>query len=350
MRRLLIAGAIACAPAANLSYAHTVGISRGDYRVSGSKVFAEIVFSRSELMSVMPGLDANRDGSITAQEAESAQPLLAREIASRLELESPSGTCVGDLDGVALTEEDGLSVRVVLARGSESLSLRAGFLDGLSLGHRHLAAVTGPDGSTARVVAYEAQPVIPIAVTAASASGLLWPIFRLGLEHILTGYDHLVFLFGLILIGGRLRQLLAIVTAFTLAHSVTLGLAALSVFTPSPRLVEPAIALSIAYVGIENWFVSDAGHRWLVTFPFGLVHGFGFAGALAEIEVPSGQIPLALASFNVGVEAGQVAVLAAVLPALVWLGRRPWFARVGVKAASAAVALAGLVWFAERLA
>jgi len=96
--------------------------------------------------------------------------------------------------------------------------------------------------------------------------------------------------------------------------------------------------------------VRDAGHRWLVTFPFGLVHGFGFAGALAEISIPSGQIPLALASFNVGVEAGQVAVLTAVLPALVWLGRRRWFSRVGVKAASTAVALSGLVWFAERLA
>jgi hydrogenase/urease accessory protein HupE len=176
-----------------------------------------------------------------------------------------------------------------------------------------------------------------------------WPLFRLGVQHILLGYDHLIFLLGLLLIGGRLRPLLVMVTAFTVAHSITLGLAALGVWAPSPRMVEPAIALSIAYVGVENWFVHDAARRWLITFPFGLIHGFGFAGALREISLPSSELPLALAAFNLGVEGGQVAVLAVVLPAVLWLGRSRWFADRGVKAASAAIALAGLFWFALRL-
>src|SRR6185503_8851629 len=159
----------------------------------------------------------------------------------------------------------------------------------------------------------------------------------------------LMFLLGLILVGGRLRPLLLVVTAFTVAHSLTLGMAALGAWAPSPGLVEPAIALSIAYVGVENWFVRDAGRRWLITFPFGLIHGFGFAGALQEISLPSAQIPVALAAFNVGVEAGQLAVLALVLPLLLWLGRRRWLPDRGVKILSTAIAVAGVCWFVSRL-
>src|SRR5260221_8258414 len=146
----------------------------------------------------------------------------------------------------------------------------------------------------------------------------------LGIEHILAGFTHVMFLFGVALVAGRLRTLLLAITAFTLAHSVTLGLATLGHWAPSPSLVEPAIALSIVYVGVENWFVRDASRRWMLTFPFGLIHGFGFAGALREIALPTAQVPLALVSFNLGVEAGQLMVLALVLPILFWLRHLPW--------------------------
>jgi len=122
--------------------------------------------------------------------------------------------------------------------------------------------------------------------------------------------------------------LAGVVTAFTLAHSITLALAALSIFAPSPRLVEPAIALSIAYVGVENLFVKDARRRWRITFPFGLVHGFGFAGALREIALPRAQVPVALVSFNLGVGFGDR----------------------GVKVLSVAIAAAGAGLFVARLA
>jgi hydrogenase/urease accessory protein HupE len=176
-----------------------------------------------------------------------------------------------------------------------------------------------------------------------------WPLFSLGVEHILTGYDHLLFLFGLILVGGTVRSLLFVISAFTLAHSITLGLATLNVWVPNPMLIEPAIALSVAYVGIENWFIADASRRWLITFPFGLIHGFGFAGALREISLPAGQIPIALAAFNIGVEAGQLAVLAIVLPIVLWLRQQHWFANWGVKGLSAGIAFAGLCWFISRV-
>jgi len=178
---------------------------------------------------------------------------------------------------------------------------------------------------------------------------MAWSMLKLGVEHILTGADHLVFLLGLILVGGTLRSLAGVVTAFTLAHSITLALAALSIFAPSPRLVEPAIALSIAYVGVENLFVRDARRRWRITFPFGLVHGFGFAGALREIALPRAQVPIALVSFNLGVEIGQLAVLSVALPLVLAARGAPWFGARGVKILSVAIAVGGAALFVTRL-
>ena len=350
MRRLAILGFIALlAPLARPAAAHTVGVSRGDYRVSGTGLEAELTFARPELEGAVPGLDENGDGVLTAAEVLAGRPPLAGLLARGLEVRSGSRACDGGFAGAELTEQDGLALRAAYrCPGSGAMSVRLGLLESLSLGHRHIATATTERGGTVRAVLYETSPELRL--EADGNGSVAFQLFRMGIQHILTGYDHLLFLLGLILVGGRLRPLLVVVTAFTVAHSLTLGLAALGLWAPSPRLVEPAIALSIAYVGIENWFVRDARRRWLITFPFGLVHGFGFAGALREIALPSGQIPLALASFNVGVEAGQLAVLALVLPAILWLGRRSWFADRGVRTVSTAIALAGLVWFVQRVA
>ena len=160
----------------------------------------------------------------------------------------------------------------------------------------------------------------------------LWDHVRdyllLGVEHIFTGYDHIAFLFGLLVIAGAhglrqgARRILAVVTAFTLAHSVTLILSALGLVTISSRVVEPAIAVSIAYVGVENLVNPTPRFRWLLTFGFGLIHGFGFASVLREIGLPSRGLLLSLVSFNVGVEIGQLAVVAAVLPLLSLVTKR----------------------------
>jgi hydrogenase/urease accessory protein HupE len=151
--------------------------------------------------------------------------------------------------------------------------------------------------------------------------------FALGVEHILTGFDHLLFVLGLLILAGRSWRLLATVTAFTVAHSVTLALATLGVVHVPQAPVEAAIALSIAFVAVEilRSRMGQAGlaarSPWVVAFAFGLLHGFGFAGALAETGLPENHIPLALLFFNLGVEAGQLLFIAAVL-ALAWLARR----------------------------
>ena len=178
---------------------------------------------------------------------------------------------------------------------------------------------------------------------------------RLGMAHIFTGYDHLAFLFGLLLVAttrglrGGLRYILGVVTAFTVAHSVTLIAAGLGWVRLPSRFVESAIALSIAYVALENLLVKEPKHRWLLTFFFGLVHGFGFASVLADIGLPpSGVIP-SLLSFNVGVELGQLTVVCAVAPILLWLvPRYRQSARVRT-IGSAVLLLLATYWFFERV-
>jgi hypothetical protein len=149
-------------------------------------------------------------------------------------------------------------------------------------------------------------------------------------EHIFQGYDHIAFLFGLLLVVGArrpregAREVLAIVTSFTVAHSLTLVGSALGWFALSPRVVEPANALSIAFVAVENLLPREPRGRWALTFGFGLVHGFGFAGVLQELGLPARGLVPSLLAFNVGVELGQLAVVLVALPVLAALSRDRW--------------------------
>jgi hypothetical protein len=171
----------------------------------------------------------------------------------------------------------------------------------------------------------------------------------LGIEHILTGYDHMLFLLSLLMLGGSLRSLIKVVTAFTLAHSVTLSLAVLNIVALPSRWVESAIALSIVYVAAENvWRGSTSLRgRWLVTFVFGLVHGLGFASALREMHLPQANVAASLVGFNLGVEIGQIAVVSLAYLALDVLRNRTW-APSFRQWVSVATALVGFVWFVQR--
>src|SRR5262249_54526919 len=134
---------------------------------------------------------------------------------------------------------------------------------------------------------------------------------------ILIGPDHLLFLVGLLLMGGSIRQLTLVVTAFTVAHSITLSLAALNLVTPPPRIIEPAIALSIVYVGADNLRVRGGRDvRAWIAFTFGFIHGFGFANVLREMDLPTRALGWSLFSFNLGVEVGQLLVVIAVASVL----------------------------------
>lgn len=190
------------------------------------------------------------------------------------------------------------------------------------------------------------------ATAGAALTGDVKAFFLLGVEHILTGFDHLLFLCALLVSLTSARQMVAIVTAFTLAHSLTLALAALDVVALPASLVEPLIALSIIVACVANLLRREAAHaRLWMAGAFGLVHGFGFAGMLREsVQGHAGrELLVPLLSFNLGVEAGQLLVAAAMVGLLVLARRRPAFIRYGAPAISCLVIAVSTWWLLERL-
>jgi hypothetical protein len=187
--------------------------------------------------------------------------------------------------------------------------------------------------------------------TTQGAIAVLKTFIPSGTHHILIGPDHILFLVGLLLLGGSWMALVRIVTAFTIGHSITLSLAALNVFTPPASIIEPAIALSIVFVGADNLVRGDGRDlRAWVALTFGLVHGFGFANVLREFGLPREALGWSLFGFNLGVEIGQLAVVLAVASLLTAVRRRSEMmgARVAM-AGSVVVIAAGTYWFVQRV-
>jgi hypothetical protein len=217
-------------------------------------------------------------------------------------------------------------------------------------GSRQFHMATPPPGAFAG----RAKVAVGVPVARASAGpgggflGLFRGFFGQGILHILGGLDHVLFVISLLIVVRGWRQLAAVVTSFTVAHSLTLGLGALGLVTLPPRFVEPVIALSILYVAVENVVRATPRARLGVTFAFGLVHGFGFSGVLRDLGLPAGQVVPALLGFNLGVETGQLLIVAPLFPLVVWAqGRARLFPRVRV-GVNASVALIACWWFAQR--
>ena len=209
------------------------------------------------------------------------------------------------------------------------------------------------DGQTAKPDENQVQPdknqeqteAVPHAETTTSS----WFSFlKLGMLHILTGYDHLLFLFALLLRKQTFKQYAAIITSFTIAHSITISLAVLGVITLPSRFVEAVIAFSIVYVALENIFRKEIRHRWGLTFLFGLIHGLGFANILREMNIPKGDLALALVNFNIGIEVVQLALVLLVLPLLSYMFKLKSSGLI-IKAGSIIVAALGAFWLIERI-
>jgi hydrogenase/urease accessory protein HupE len=196
------------------------------------------------------------------------------------------------------------------------------------------------------------DPESPAAVLAETAFAVSRRFITMGIHHILSGADHVLFVLGLLLVRSTLRRLLAVITAFTIAHSITLSMTALHLGSLPTRLVEPVIALSIVAVALENLMHRKVHFEWRIwlAFGFGFFHGFGFAGALAEAGLPQDAIAWSLAAFNLGVEIGQAGLVLLVVPLLEISGRlSPVLTGAATRCASFGIAAAGLVWFVERL-
>jgi hydrogenase/urease accessory protein HupE len=304
--------------------AHDPGLSRAEVTLGNAGVTAEVTFARRDL--------------------ELLTPFDPKEL---LELDGVPPASV-HLDAAA---SDGIhySLRFDSARPHE---LRVPVLSKLARGHRQYVAVRDVQGKiVAQGLLGAAVPGLTVPATRV-ASFAARRFVVLGIEHILTGWDHLLFLLALLLAGGGIRRALGIVTAFTAAHSLSLALAALGIVHVPPALVEPVIAASIVWVAIENLLRRETRRRWVLAFAFGLVHGLGFASAIADAGLATQGLRTALGSllsFNLGVESGQLFVLALAVPAAWALSRIP---RLDVARATATaslvVAACGLYWIVER--
>jgi hypothetical protein len=330
-------------------------------------------------------------------------------LSERLELSAGGTPCALAGAPVARPAPEGWLVYAwrLACRSSGRRALASAILREVAPSHLHFARAAFPDGSVLERVLSEAEPrwelppPVPAGPAEGSAQGTsLAGYLALGIEHILTGFDHLAFLVALLLLAASLRELAALVTAFTLAHSATLGLATLGLVHPRPPAVEALIGFSIALVAAENAWILGGRDRWVprasagallllalagggavgrpallglalftfchfgllraserparlraaVAFAFGLVHGFGFAGILGELALPRARLVPALFGFNAGVEIGQLAVVAAVWPLLRGLERleRGRVGRLVAESGSAAVCALGLYWFLTR--
>jgi hypothetical protein len=339
--------------------AHVIGVSRGDYTLERARVRAELTMRADDAILAVPGLDADGDGVVAPAELDRGRAALKAAFVDAIAVEAGGverQRCAPSLDAAAQDPPDGIRIIASYACPAEPsrLHLRFGFLERMPSDHRHLATVHAPGGDV-DVLAVLARPALDVDIGAAPSRGF-GSFLRGGVEHILTGADHLAFLLALLLGGTlvadrrtRVGALVAMLTAFTVGHSMSLAVATLGGFAPGASLIEPAVALSVAYVGAENLFARSVRHRWMLTLAFGFVHGFAFAGGLLPLGLPRGQLPLALVGFNLGVEGGQLLVLAVVLPILVLVRSRGWYP-TAAKALSAAIVLAGIGWFFQRIA
>jgi hydrogenase/urease accessory protein HupE len=332
-------------------------------RVGTDALVVEVTMARSTALGLVTGRH-NPRATFAPEAFHDQRPALERVAPSLYELTSSGQALRARTVSARLTDDGDVEVVAAYERPpSARLFLRASHLFVLPEGYTSALSVVQTETQASRFkLLTRPDPglevhlgEIPDAENRASLAPevTVWGQFErfvvLGVEHVVTGYDHLLFLFGVLIACRTVRSMLAVVTSFTLAHSLTLGLAVFSHVSISGRIVEPLIAASIVFVGIENVRRQDRiGRRVAVTFAFGLVHGLGFAGALEGLHLTGGAVPLTLFSFNLGVELGQLAVALLAVPVLSRLHTTPHGLR-GLRFSSVALSLTGLFWFVQRV-
>lgn len=323
-------------------------------------------------------LDRNRDGQVTWGETLEREPELQAWLTEGLSLSAAQGVCKllpSDLMASSYADGTYLSAqwRVACPGASagdpapDGLTLRYSLIFSRDNLHRGLLRVDLPGNQSSLIFSPE-RPEARVGTGEGSALTVFTRYVVEGVWHIWIGIDHVLFLLSLLLLAplapagrrvtdwrgeARMRpawvDVLAVVTAFTVAHSITLGLSVLEWLEPPADLIEPAIALSVVAAAVNNLLGRSSLKRWGLAFVFGLIHGVGFANVLLDLGLPAHQLALALAGFNLGVELGQLAIVLVFFP-LAWLLRHTVFYRWGVVVAgSAAIAVLGLAWTLQRL-
>lgn len=344
-------------------FAHQTNTSYASITVKPDKLEVMFTFDITDLHKAF-ALDKDDNGSVEREELLGAMPRMYAYYEEHFAL------ALGYMPAALTPQEGGftqddfgnLFINFVFTKALDEvpgeIGLSVDFFETFGKDHKVLAKIVCGDKLDQAVLTHDVARRRFIVGGEVTFAQQVREFTVLGVEHIFLGYDHIMFLVGLLLLGGRFGNLVKIVTAFTLAHSMTLICAALEILSLPGRLVESGIALSIAYVGAENLLLlasahktplaESTKHRWILTFCFGLIHGFGFANVLRDLGLPAKGLVGSLLAFNLGVEIGQVVIVALLFPLVLLITRAPARKAV-VYSASLVIMIFGLLWFVERI-
>lgn len=343
---------------AGAAQAHQTRLSSSKLVVQGSTVAATLELNGRDL-DVAARLTLSGAGDeVQPQRLAAQQRAVLDYLHGRVLLQFENGTQCPAADEVLQARRDHVVVQLRFRCPplGRPLLYRVTLFHEVDPAARHVVTVEGDERRLGLLGV--AHPEMRLSGVRAGLGETLRHYVAAGIEHIAIGYDHIAFLLAVIVLGRRFWPLFAAVTAFTVAHSITLTLAVLGWVELPSRIVEPLIAATVVYVAAENFFIRDIRHRWWLTFAFGLVHGFGFASVLREYGIPDHALVPALAAFNAGVEVGQILVVAVAV--LAWRAGFALGGKAGLRAdasqqwrvslaVSAGVLLLGLYWLGERL-
>jgi hydrogenase/urease accessory protein HupE/ABC-type uncharacterized transport system substrate-binding protein len=362
------------------AHAHAYSASYTNFQMSQEKT--EMVFSIDTLsiIELVEGIDKNKNNEVEKSEVENQTEELEELIHHHLSLDSNNITQEPTVEKMELEKKEDKNfltfhVRFPAFSPGDTVSFNDGlyvndpntnYVDFISFeyaGTTGTAVLQGKErtwtilltedqqeqstgDSTEQNETEQTEPNPSSTVESTTSSW--FSFFKLGMLHILTGYDHLLFLLALLLRKQNFKQYAAIITSFTIAHSITISLAVLGIITLPSRFVEAVIAFSIVYVALENIFRKEIRHRWGLTFLFGLIHGLGFANILKEMNIPKSNLAIALVNFNIGIEVVQLALVLLVLPILNYIFKLKSSGTI-IKIGSIIVAALGAFWLIERL-
>ena len=380
-RALLIAFFVAAFTLVSPVFAHTTSVTHIDVKVDRESLVVTLGLHQADLLEHVVGV--TREKFADREELEDTAPRVLTYVLAHFLVEADGKSITGRAENwpaqhaeLTRTDEKGIQgpslvpmqLRYALPTGTRGVAIKPDLFTAMNFAAVFDVAVYREGVKPLTFVVDNHQPIkFDLPTTGAVAAiasetneetspGFFATLLRflaMGFHHIVpAGLDHILFVLGLYFLSPKIKDLFWQVTAFTVAHSITLGLAAFNVFTLPSGFVEPMIALSIVAVAVENLFSRNKPvrpWRWALVFVFGLVHGMGFADILHETHLPTGQVVTAILSFNVGVEGGQIAVLLAAMALTRWWQKREWYFRYIAAPASVMIACTGTFWAVQRI-
>lgn len=355
----------------NTAFAHDPGLSYATVQLLPREIRLQLTFSQKDIESLIfmrrSTTDVSTELGINQLEINKAKPALVKLITDGIDLRIDNKQNTAIQASILPTANDTVSVSLRYPyRTLGKLDLRLPIIAKFPRGHRLYLSVRSHEGEqTIQKILKAGSAAVLINNTMLSGSEILKEYFTEGIWHIWIGFDHILFLLTLLLpavlvlrnrqwqcvnkMMPALKDTMKIVTAFTIAHSITLGMAVFDIVQPPVNLIEVVIACSVLLTALNNLRPTFASSRWILAFVFGLIHGFGFANALTELGLPANALLWSLVGFNLGVEAGQLAIVAVLIPVAFYIRYSTVYQQMIFKGGSAVAAMIATVWMFERL-